>query len=222
MASAAVGPAITQTAYSSTPLQVDVYNAKPFSIQYNNSISLLSSPTAFTLLHNAHEGVLVDAPARDFDAEHIAEWITSIIPDKSLKYIYITHGHVDHFGAFPIIQKRHPNAKVVATSGVIKHMKQQLLPETWNFWLSVIPNLTKPSLDGIVSLDSDGHLSLGSPQELRAVSIGEADTADSTVLWVPSVDLAVAGDVTYGLCHQYLAENPTPELRAQWRASIGR
>lgn len=145
MAFAAVGPAITQTAYSSPHLQVDVYHAKPFHIQYNNSISLLSSPTAFTLLHNAHEAVLVDAPARDFDAEQVAKWITSIIPDKSLKYIYITHGHVDHFGAFPIIQKRHPNAKVVATSGVIKHMEQQLLPETWNFWLSVIPNLTKPS-----------------------------------------------------------------------------
>lgn len=30
----------------------------------------------------------------------------------------------------------------------------------------------------------------------------------------------MAGDVAYGLCHQYLAESPTPELRAQWRASI--
>ena len=216
-----VSATTTRTACSSENLQVNVYHAQEYPVQYQNSTSFLFSPTAFTLIHSAHEAVLVDSPALDSSAEDIALWIKRTAPGKKLAYIYITHAHVDHFGAFPIIQKHFPEAKVVATPGVIEHMKGQLSPELWNtFWLALLPNLTKPSLDGVVALPPNGNFYLENKHELQAVSVGEGDTVDSTVLHVPSIDLVVGGDVVYGHCYQYVAENPTAELRAQWLASL--
>jgi glyoxylase-like metal-dependent hydrolase (beta-lactamase superfamily II) len=213
--------ATTRTACATPDLQVDVYHAQPYAVHYQNSTSLLFSPTAFTLIHGAHEAVLVDGPALDSIAEDIAHWIKRTVQGKKLKYIYVTHGHLDHFGAFPVIQKYFPEAKVVATSGVIKQMNAQLAPEMWkNFWLALLPDLTKPSLDGVVTLPSDGKFYFQDRHEFQSISVGEGDTADSTVLYSPSIDLVVGGDVVYGHCYQYLAENPTAELRAQWLASL--
>ena len=222
LTTAAAAAGTTQIACSTPHLQVDVYRAKPFPIKYNASISLQSSPQAFTLHNSAREAVLVDAPSLDPDAEDVVKWIEETMPGKTLKYIYVTHGHVDHFGAFPIILRRYPGARLIATAGVIEHMKTQVSPDSWNSWLSILPNLTKPSLDGIVALPTNGRFFLDETEEFRAVSVGEGDTADSTVLHAPSIDLVVTGDVIYGRCYQYLAENLTPELRAQWLVSIER
>jgi glyoxylase-like metal-dependent hydrolase (beta-lactamase superfamily II) len=56
--------------------------------------------------------------------------------------------------------------------------------------------------------------------ELRAVPVGEGDTVNSTVLYVPEVKTVLTGDIVYGNCYQYLAEKPTAELRSQWLKSI--
>jgi glyoxylase-like metal-dependent hydrolase (beta-lactamase superfamily II) len=52
------------------------------------------------------------------------------------------------------------------------------------------------------------------------VEVGQADTYNSTVLSIPSLSLAITGDVVYGHCHQLLAETATPELRQAWLNSL--
>lgn len=54
----------------------------------------------------------------------------------------------------------------------------------------------------------------------KAIEVGQADTNDSTVLWVPDIKLAVCGDVVYGDVHQMLGECDTKEKRLGWISSV--
>ena len=51
------------------------------------------------------------------------------------------------------------------------------------------------------------------------VRLGQTDTANSTCLHVPSVDLVVAGDAVYDGIHPYLAES-SEQSRGQWLAAL--
>ncbi|KAH0497601.1 hypothetical protein TgHK011_004895 [Trichoderma gracile] len=184
---------------------------------------VIFNPTTFTLITTASEAVLVDTPTVRSRAEPVADWIAEIIEGRKLSTIYITHGHGDHFFAAGVIQERFPDAVIRATQGTYDHMQEQLSPTFWDgFWVPTFPELQesqKPNLTveallkGKDSFTVDGH-------EFRAVEVVGGDTAASTVLHVPSLDLVVGGDVVYGGCYQYLAENTTPELRQKWIDAI--
>jgi glyoxylase-like metal-dependent hydrolase (beta-lactamase superfamily II) len=55
--------------------------------------------------------------------------------------------------------------------------------------------------------------------ELRVIRIGQADTAHSTVLHVPSLAAVVTGDLAYNGVHMMSAETDDAE-RAQWIANL--
>ena len=57
--------------------------------------------------------------------------------------------------------------------------------------------------------------------ELRIIEQGHTDSADTTSLHVPSIDLVVAGDVVYNQCHMYVGDT-TPESRKNWVAALDR
>ncbi len=41
----------------------------------------------------------------------------SQIPDDSLDFILVTHAHLDHLGSLPVLARRHPDAKIIMSSG---------------------------------------------------------------------------------------------------------
>ncbi|KAL6874453.1 beta-lactamase-like protein [Trichoderma longibrachiatum] len=184
---------------------------------------VIFNPTTFTLITTSNEAVLVDTPTVRSRAEAVADWIAEIIEGRKLSTIYITHGHGDHFFGADVIQERFPDAVIRATQGTYEHMQEQLSPAFWDgFWVPTFPELQespKPNLTiealpkGKDRFFVDGH-------EFRAVEVLGGDTASSTVLYVPALDLVVGGDVVYGGCYQYLAENTTPELRQKWIAAV--
>jgi glyoxylase-like metal-dependent hydrolase (beta-lactamase superfamily II) len=55
--------------------------------------------------------------------------------------------------------------------------------------------------------------------ELRVIRIGRADTAESTVLHVPSLAAVVTGDLAYNEVHMMTAEAGQPEL-AEWITNL--
>ncbi|KAL2809137.1 beta-lactamase-like protein [Aspergillus granulosus] len=216
-------------------LQIYTYHASPVPLTYQNSTDLSFSPTTFTLIATQSEAVLVDAPISPDRGNELADWIEATVPGRKLTAVYVTHGHGDHFFAIPTIQSRFPGVKILATQEVYDHMLQQIEPEFFtSFWAALFPDLAAPVLSDITILEeSNPNLSFhlnsntGHSQgahkrtyELRAVEVGEGDTVNSTVLYIPHLKAVVTGDVVYGHCYQYLAENPTAELRAQWIKSI--
>ena len=102
----------------------------------------------------------------------------------------------------------------------MKHSKQQIHPKVFEaMWGSRFPGqIPQPfklaeALPPSNEFFLEGHL-------LKAVEVGQADTHDSTVLWVPDIKLAVCGDVVYGDVHQMLGECDTKEKRQGWIAAI--
>jgi glyoxylase-like metal-dependent hydrolase (beta-lactamase superfamily II) len=55
--------------------------------------------------------------------------------------------------------------------------------------------------------------------ELRVIHIGQADTADSTLLYAPSPAAVVTGDLAYNEVHMMTAE-AGPAERDQWIANL--
>jgi glyoxylase-like metal-dependent hydrolase (beta-lactamase superfamily II) len=138
---------------------------------------------------------------------------------KNLTTIYSTHGHGDHFFGNGILLERFPGARAVATPKVIEIMRKQTSPQVmaglWNkrFPGQIPKNIVFPDqLDGN-TLSLEGH-------ELIVVDVGHTDTDDSTCLYVPSIDLVVAGDLTYNDVHQYFAETLTHDKRMEWVAAL--
>ncbi|KAH8807839.1 beta-lactamase-like protein [Xylogone sp. PMI_703] len=180
----------------------------------------LWSPISCTLIHGDKEAVLVDTPITVTQNRDLGDWIEKTIPDKKLTTIYITHGHGDHFFGIGDLVKRFPGAKAVATAATVEHMKQQVDPKSYKkTWGSQFPGQIDETFQLAAPLPAtnefyvDGHV-------LRVIEVGQADTYDSTVLWVPNLRLAVCGDVVYGDVHQMLGETNTKEKRDGWIESI--
>jgi glyoxylase-like metal-dependent hydrolase (beta-lactamase superfamily II) len=137
---------------------------------------------------------------------------------KNLTYVYITHGHGDHFFGLGALKQRFPNVRAVATAAVIDRIAGQLEPTMLEgFWRQRFPGqipdepAVPETLDG-ASIELEGHL-------LVPIDTGYTDTADSTSLHVPSIGLIVAGDAVYNGIHPYLGES-SAQTRLEWIGAL--
>lgn len=181
------------------------------------------SPISCTLIYSAEEAVLVDTPITAKQTEELVEWIEKVAPNRKLSYIYITHGHGDHFFGIPIILKRFPEAVPVATPDVTERMKQQVQePVFSNVWASRFPGQIPQPQPTILAnpLPEDGCFTLQGRWTFQAVDCGHSDTCNSTILWVPDLKLAACGDVVYGQVHQMLFEANTKSKREEWIRAV--
>ncbi|KAE8442075.1 hypothetical protein EG329_003883 [Mollisiaceae sp. DMI_Dod_QoI] len=202
-------------------LKADVYVSPPIPWKKpNGTTGGVWSPISSTLIHSPQSAILVDTPITISQTSDLIAWIKATIPKKKLTKIYITHGHGDHFFGLPLLLKEFPEAEAIATKGTVEHMKQQIAPKFLSqTWEAQFPDqIAKPivlanPLPSNGEIDLDGHT-------LHAIEVGQADTHSSTILWVPSLRLAVCGDVVYGTVHQMLGECDTRAKRDAWIASI--
>ena len=164
--------------------------------------SLMWVANSAILIAGKRDAVLVDTFLTIDHGVKLADEIATTA--KNLTYVYITHGHGDHFFGINMLKQRFPNVRAVATASVVDRMGIQLEPD-WleGFWRQRFPGQIPEdpgiaeSLDG-VSIELEGH-------PLIAIETGFTDTADSTSLHVPSLGLIAAGDVVYNGIHLYVA-----------------
>jgi glyoxylase-like metal-dependent hydrolase (beta-lactamase superfamily II) len=175
------------------------------------------SPITSTLITGRRESVLVDPPMTSRQADEVGDWIADF--GQTLRHIYITHGHGDHwFGAIPLV-KRFPGATVHATAGTAALMAEQNDPRfRAEFWDRVFPGQL-PSGDIDVEIVDQHGLNLEGT-ELIPIEVGHTDTDSTTMLHVPATGLLVAGDVVYNGVHLYLTESGGIGGLDEWLAAL--
>ena len=162
---------------------------------------LVSSPVSSTLIYGERDAALADPSWTVAQTEALCDWIER--SGKQLAYIYITHGHGDHwFGTAQLLQ-RFPGATVYATEGTIRKMHQQADSRA-DHWDKDFPGLIGDTPVLAQPIRAGGFELEGS--QLHAIEVGHTDTDDTTVLHVPSIGLVVAGDVAYNGVHLMLLE----------------
>ncbi|MFD5595582.1 MBL fold metallo-hydrolase [Streptomyces griseorubiginosus] len=204
-----------------TGLRYDVF-VTPAIAQSSGTLNLpdgeamVWSPIATTLIYGEHDAILVDPPFTTDTTREVLAWVEKT--GRTLTDIYITHGHGDHWLGVPVLLERFPHAVVRATAGTKAHMTALSTPEARApFWEALFPGQipTGPvdvRVVGEEGLSLEGHA-------LIPVEVGHSDGDDTTVLWVPSLKLAVAGDVVYNGVHPALSDSAGGGLDA-WRRAL--
>ncbi|MEU6201905.1 MBL fold metallo-hydrolase [Streptomyces sp. NPDC047061] len=176
------------------------------------------SPISTTLIYGDRDAVLVDPPFTTDTTREVLAWVEK--SGRNLTEIYITHGHGDHWLGAPVLLERFPGVVVRATAGTKAHMAALATPESRGpFWDVLFPGRI-PATPVEVSVVGEEGLSLEG-NALQPVEVGHSDGDDTTVLWVPSLKLAVAGDVVYNGVHPALSDSAGGGLDA-WRRALGR
>ena len=172
------------------------------------------SPSSATLIYGDHDAVLVDTLITYDQVDALADWIET--KGRRLSRVYITHGHADHWLGLARLTQRFPGANGLATAEVLA---QAIDPGLAGYWEAIFPGeipeageRVLPQLLTADTLDLEGN-------ELRIIRIGQADTAQSTILHVPSLAAVVTGDLAYNQVHMMTAETGEAE-RDQWIANL--
>ena len=174
-------------------------------------------PTSSTLIYGLRDAVLVDSFITLEQARAQADWIAST--GKNLTTIYATHGHGDHFFGVSVVLDRFPRARFVAAPSAIQVMKEQSSPEfVAKFWESRFPNQLAKRLVLAEELRTDGIELEG--ERLIVMPLGFTDTAGTTCLHVPSLELIAAGDAAYNGVHPRLVEANQNKERDEWMSAL--
>lgn len=165
-----------------------------------------------TLVYGERDALLVDTFMTKEANLKLIDWIKA--HHVTLKYIYITHAHADHFFGAGMIKDAFDSAKIIATQatadGIPAIMTPSMISSTWE---ALFPGQLPDKISGADEVVTDSfnledHLT-------KIIEDGFTDTHDSTSLWVPDLKLIIAGDVAYNGIHAYLAET-TRDARNNW------
>jgi len=203
-----------------TPLNWDVIVAPSLPVVADDvppgAQQRMFSPVSATLIFGKRDAVLVDALLTIDQAVALVNWIAA--SGKNLTTSYATHGHGDHFFGVSTVLERFPHARFVARPDVIKIMRQQTSPETWNVrWKARFPGQISDRF--IIAEELTGSTIDLEGQELVSIPLGHTDIDNTTCLHVPSIGLVVAGDAAYNGVHLYLAESNL-QTRREWIAAL--
>jgi glyoxylase-like metal-dependent hydrolase (beta-lactamase superfamily II) len=174
-------------------------------------------PISSTLIYGLRDAVLVDSVITLEQALAQADWIAST--GTNLTTIYATHGHGDHVFGASVLLERFPNARFVAAPSAIQIMKEQLSPDVVaSFWEPRFPNQLPKRLVAAQELRTDEIELEG--EKLIVTPLGFTDSAGTTCLHVPSLQLIAAGDAAYNGVHLHLSESPDRSKRQEWIAAL--
>jgi len=169
-----------------------------------------------TLISGRRDAVLVDTFLTVEHAKDLVDWV--VASGKNLVTIYITHAHGDHYFGLKLLLDHFPNAKAIATAKVVKAMHNQIAPQfVKSFWEVRFPGQIPEDLVAAEVLQGSEFELEG--RKLVVEEVGHTDTADTTSLYIPSIDLVVAGDAVYNGVHPYLVES-NKQTRLEWIAAL--
>lgn len=212
-------PAMASSDRKTSPLRYKVFTVTRPGLNRDvppGKESLMWVANSSTLIYGEQDAVLVDTFLTVDQCNGLADAI--VASGKTLKAIYITHAHGDHFFGLKVLQDRFPNVKALATPDVVARMKLQITPEKLNSrWRKLFPNQISDIMSVADPLEGNEIDLEGN--KLVVVRVGHTDTDDTTCLHVPSIGLVLAGDAVYNGIHPFLNES-NRKTRPEWIAAL--
>jgi len=189
--------------------------AKPLGIQ-----SFAASEKAFyvtsTLVLGEKEAVLVDAQFSNSDTEQLVSVIRA--SGKTLKAVYITHAHPDHYFGLAALRAAFPEAKVLAHPVVAEEMASRWQGKHAQWKPMFGADLADTRVDATPydapTLELEG-------QSLELLGPVQGDDAHVVVVVVPSARAVIAADVSYAGVYPWLADTKPAGWKA-WRDTLAR
>jgi glyoxylase-like metal-dependent hydrolase (beta-lactamase superfamily II) len=175
-----------------------------------------NSNSAF--IYGERDAILVDASQLLSDTHRM---IAEIIPmSKRLTHIYVSHFHPDHHFGLQVLKHAFPEARIVALPSVVKDIvstsKDKI--EMWaidRFGPDDIPRNT------VIPAPLDKPRLVLEGEEILFYDDWDGDSANNSVVWIPSTRVLCATDVAFHDCHLWPIESNVAR-RVKWRASIAR
>jgi len=155
---------------------------------------------AYVISGNA-DAILFDAVMLRSDAIKLTEQIAQ--SGKSLRIVFVSHGHPDHFMGLDVIVERFPKARVVATKNVVEDIKKD---GPWMFSLlqeKLGPEGPRRLVIPEVLAEQEIFLEGTS---IEVVEFGEGESRHIATLFIPSQGALLTADLIYHNAHCYLQE----------------
>lgn len=201
---AAVAAAITAPA-AAAPLKYKVIRTGVVSMAAN-----------MALIEGEKEAILVDVPFARSDAYRVvAEILDS---GKTLKAIFITHDHPDHFFGLDVLNDAFPDARIIAHPVAVKDVARSV-PIKFKRWGEMLGN--NAPRRPMVPVDAGSNIIELEGHKLEILGPMQGDHVRSTALWDPETRTLIAGDILYNNMFVWLGEH-TPQRYNDWLAVLDR
>jgi glyoxylase-like metal-dependent hydrolase (beta-lactamase superfamily II) len=195
--------ALPASAQQQPPLTVEVLRTSAGSLHSNSA-----------LIMGEHDAVLVDPPFTEADAHRVAAMVLD--SGKTLKYIFVTPDHPDHYFSMDVLAEAFPGAEIVAHPVVVADIWRSL-PYKVKRWSPML-GANGPRYPGAPhALDSDTIMLEGHP--LKVIGPMQGDHIHATALWAPDIKALFAGDLVFNQVFLWLGEH-RPENVTAWRQSL--
>jgi glyoxylase-like metal-dependent hydrolase (beta-lactamase superfamily II) len=176
--------------------------------------SFTASPGGFavnsTLVYGDKDAILIDAQFAQSDTHRLVAEI--IETGRNLTTVYVTHAHPDHYFGFGVIKQAFPHARIVALPSVVKGIQATAESKVKQWKLVFGDNVTASP---IIPEPLQGTILAVEGETLQIVGGVQGDAPDSSYVWIPSLNAAVAGDIAFSGIFPWTAET-TPTLRKEW------
>ena len=201
-----LGFALAAAAHAQTkPLSLKVYTGDENGFLVNS-----------TLVMGEKEAILVDA---QFNLSNAHRVVADVLESgKTLRTVYVTHGHPDHYFGLEVIKRAFPQARIVAKDYTVAEMKKtgQEKIATWSKSLGVngAKALVMPEVLAPNYLELEGR-------RLELIGPVQGDEEKNSVIWIPSIKALLAADTVFGGVHAWTADS-NPAQRKAWLKTLDR
>jgi glyoxylase-like metal-dependent hydrolase (beta-lactamase superfamily II) len=169
-----------------------------------------------TLFYGEKDAILIDACFTLTDAHRLAANLLEM--RKNITHIYISHFHPDHHFGLVVLQHAFPKAKIVAMPSVVRDIIFTT-DEKIHMWGDMYGDEVPDTV--VFPFPLAGKKLQVEGADIEFSDDWDGDSANNTMIWVPSLRVACGTDVVYNDAHVWTAESD-PARRNKWRACLKR